>query len=372
MNTCVVGLMWGDEGKGKIVDVLAESHDMVVRYNGGANAGHTVKVEDKVYKLHQIPSGVVWGKLAILADGMAINPVSLTKEIKENRISLENIKISNKAHIVMPWHIVADVRKGGKIGTTKKGIGPCYADKMHRWNAVRMGDLLGRLELEKVRKFFAADEILHGAGLWDEYCEAAEFLQPAICDTGKFLRSQVKDGKNILFESANGIQLDIDHGTFPYVTSSCVGPAAIPQSCGLPNLHLDRIVGVTKCYTTRVGEGPFPSEIKFEGLTKLIRNKGNEFGTTTGRPRRIGWLDLGILKDSIDLTGATELALMHIDTLADIKPVVLYNNGKFLEQKSWNGLDENFTDFCNTLQEELGIPVKIISFGPGRKDTLIL
>jgi len=371
MNTAIVGLGFGDEGKGKIAHIESANADIVVRYNGGANAGHTVCVEGDTFKLHHIPAGAVSDNepILVLSHGMVINPVSLLEEIRTiNRSNIDirsRLYISANAHCVMPWHIAADIKKGGKIGTTKKGIGPCYADKMHRSNAIRMGDLLKKLDDERTRRFFAIDEAFHGQdSLWHQYKEAAEELQPMIIDTGEFLREKVDQQANILFEGANGILLDIDFGTFPYCTSSGVGPAAIPQSCGLPNLHLDRIIGVIKCYATRVGEGPFPSEIT-GAMAHIIREKGHEYGTTTGRPRRIGWLDLGLTRQSVQLTGATEIALMHADTLADLDGVKMYNKGELVDIPQYNLEDDiQFrNDFVGKIIDNCG-PVSIYSYGP--------
>ncbi len=391
MNTCVVGLGHGDEGKGKITDIVSERHDVVVRYNGGANAGHTVVHGNKKYKLHHLPCGVISGKDGIIAAGTVLNPVALEEEIKTvPGLDESSLFVSQNAHCVMPWHLAADIRKGGKIGTTKKGIGPCYADKMHRWNAIRMGDLRKTLEDEKMQRFFSVDEAFHGSGLWDTYHDAAIFLEPYIRDTEQMLRKLVKQGVNILFESANGIHLDIDHGTFPYVTSSGVGPAAIPQACGLPNLHLDRIIGVIKCYATRVGAGPFPSELTGDETDDLlssglwqpltnnqiahkIREKGQEFGTTTGRPRRIGWFDLDLTKRAVELTGATEVALMHADTLAGMGSIGVWENGENSAMDGWQKkLEEQpFHDFVSMIEQSLEIPVTFISYGPDKEHTII-
>jgi len=407
MITAIVGLGWGDEGKGKIAHIESQNNDVVVRYNGGANAGHTICLDDDIFKLHHIPAGAVASNEPdlVLTHGVVINPVSMVEEIRQLRRSnidiADRLRISDRAHCVMPWHIAADVRKGGKIGTTKKGIGPCYADKMHRSNAIRMGDLRKKLDDERTQRFFAVDETFHGQGLWQQYKEAAEFLQPMIFDTGQLLRNAVGSGLNILFEGANGILLDVDFGTFPYCTSSGVGPAAIPQSCGLPNLHLDRIIGIIKCYATRVGEGPFPSEIitpedeqllstcmsesswfkhtnrpypiAAKEMSHLIREKGNEYGTTTGRPRRIGWLDLGLTRESVALTGTTEIALMHADTLAGIEGIKMYDDGSLIDIPSYD-LDDDIhfrTHFVGKVNAYCG-PVSMYSYGPDASEVCLL
>jgi len=317
----------------------------------------------------------------------------------------------------MPWHIASDIKKGGKIGTTKKGIGPTYADKAHRWNAIRMGGLKEKLQDERLQRFFAVDEAFHGKGLWEEYCEAAEFLQPMIQATDEILRAKVKiTDESILFEGANGILLDIDFGTYPYCTSSGIGPAAIPQSCGLPNFHLDRIVGVIKCYATRVGEGPFPSEILSKGtecgctgfdfeeydgpsshcvdrnkvsdkngnryhpgcscrwcVAHHIREKGREYGTTTGRPRRIGWFDLGLTRYAVEITGTTEITLMHADTLADIEGIKMYDDG-LIDVPSYS-LDDDDTQFRALFVGKINAncgPVSMYSYGPATEEIKVL
>jgi len=405
MYTAVVGLGWGDCGKGKITHLLSEKHDIVVRYNGGANAGHTVVVDGNTFKLHQIPSGAVSKNepMLIMAHGMVLNPVSLAEEIKDLRhVGIDitgRLLISDKSHCVMPWHIASDIKKGGKIGTTKKGIGPTYADKAHRWNAIRMGDLQEKLQDERLQRFFAVDEAFHGKGLWAEYVEAAEFLQPMIRVTDEILRSKVKNTReSILFEGANGILLDVDFGTYPYCTSSGIGPAAIPQACGLPNFHLDRIVGVIKCYATRVGAGPFPSELcpstHFIGcrnpnleeirchdkngevfswrcdcewcMSHQIREKGGEYGTTTGRPRRIGWFDLGLTRKAVEITGATGIALMHADTLADVEGIKMYDEGNLIDMPSYSLYNDDIQFralFVGKINANCG-PVSMYSYGP--------
>ena len=422
MNTCIVDLLWGDAGKGKLNHVFCETGEYyyAVRYNGGPNAGHSVCTEDGgTFKLHQVPVGAVSEKepFLVLAHGMVLNPVTLWEEIhtlmRANIDIRERTMISKDAHVIMPWHIAADIKKGGKIGTTKKGIGPTYADKAHRWNAIRMGDLVEKLKGEKLQRFFAVDEAFHGEGLWHQYCDAAKMLQSMVGDTGKLLRQAVSEKKNILFESANGIHLDIDFGTYPYCTSSGVGPAAIPQACGLPNLHLNHIIGVTKVYTTRVGEGPLPSEIcpdtdpigcrapvgcrapapvtkemlasekkdrNGEAFSPIcdcdwctshrIREQGGEYGTTTGRPRRIGWLDIDKLIEGIHYTGATELALMHVDALCGFKEVGVYIDGNIEMFAGWKLIsdDPNLDKFIRMIEVRTGLPVSMVSCGPKQNE----
>ena len=379
MNTVVVGLGLGDEGKGKITDLLLSSgnYSVTVRYNGGANAGHSVESPLGRFHLHQLPSGAVCDHLPFLmmTNGMVVNPPALVEEIlqlKQSGIDVSGrLMISDKIHCVMPWHIAAAVRKGGKIGTTKKGIGPCIADKAYRSNAIRMGNLLVSLQDEKTRRFFAADEVFHGPDLWQKDYDAAQFLRPMIGDTRIALRERMSLGQSVLFESANGIHLDIDHGTYPYVTSTGVGTAAIPQATGIPIIKFDRIVGIMKCYSTRVGEGPFLTEIFDQDIAGSIREKGKEYGTTTGRPRRIGWLDLDKTLEGVELTGATELALMHADTMYGREKIFVYHKGEYKEFQGWNHIsDESFMVFCDFIVDAIKIPIGTISYGPARKDTL--
>lgn len=362
MNTAVCGLQFGDEGKGKIVDLLSVDNDVVVRYAGGANAGHTVVVDNKKYKRHLLPCSFSSDSIGVLAAGMVVDPLILIKEIQESSCNTQ-IMIDRNCHVVMPWHHKEDIDRCGLLGTTQRGIGPCYAEKANRVNATRIDNLLVRLKDENVKSRFLSTSILK------HYLDAALFLQDYIFDTGEFLRDCIKSHKNILFEGAQSIHLDVDHGDcYPFVTSSATGPSAIPQACGLPNIYLDRIVGIIKCYTTRVGTGPFPTEIRDEKLARQIREKGNEYGTTTGRPRRIGWLDIEKTQRAIKLTGATEIALMHTDTMSDIDPYV-YKNGRLCRMPKWtNHNDSAVKVFIRMLRSELGIPIKIISFGQDRED----
>jgi adenylosuccinate synthase len=306
MFTSVTVLAFGDTGKGKIVDAIAQEYQIVVRFNGGPNAGHTIVVNGEKFSFHNLPSAMFVAnppETLVLAGGMVVNPVSLMHEIQKYKSRLKNLILSDRIHCIMPWHIEEDVLKSkDKIGTTGKGIGPCYADKMHRVRAVRLGNLCNSLDAISTNERIA-------------YAEAAEYLDSFICDERHYLRQKVQANANILFESANGIHLDVDHGSYPFVTSSGCGPAYIPQSCGLPNFRLDRIIGITKAYTTRVGKGDLPTEL--DGImAESIRKIGNEYGTTTGRARRVGWLDLDLIMQGIGHTGATEIAITHMDTLA--------------------------------------------------------
>jgi adenylosuccinate synthase len=336
MNNCVVGLQWGDEGKGKVVDILAENADVVVRYGGGANAGHTVIIDDTKFALHLMPSGAVRKKTAcVIANGVVVDPGTLIEEMNglaEKDISLQGrLFISENAHMVLDYHKTEDkLREASlgknKIGTTARGIGPCYADKIGRSYAIRMADLLDldalKQKLEKIvaykNKLFTAlydadpitvDEIIQ------KCTEYSQSLSPYIVNTTQYLHEAIDAGKSILFEGAQGALLDLDHGTFPFVTSSNASALGLGPGCGVPAQKVDRFMGVVKAYTTRVGAGPFPSEQDNE-IGDAIRVKGNEFGTTTGRPRRCGWFDAVAVAFTARLGGVNEIAMMHLDTLA--------------------------------------------------------
>jgi len=339
MNTCIVGLQWGDEGKGKIVDILAEKADIVVRYSGGANAGHTVVIGDTKFALHLLPSGAVRpGTTCVIANGVVVDPDCLTGEIDSlagKGISLKGrLFISQNAHLVLDYHKAEDqLRENAlgenKIGTTIRGIGPCYADKVGRTFAVRAADLVDldtlKQKLVKIvdykNKVFAA---LYKAepfsdGQIFEKCELyAEKLVPFITDTTQLLHKAIEQRKSILFEGAQGTLLDLDHGTFPFVTSSNSSSLGMSAGAGVPARNVDKFIGVAKAYTTRVGSGPFPTELDNE-TGSYIRDRGNEYGTTTGRARRCGWFDAVAVRYSVTIGGIDAIALMHLDTLSGIK-----------------------------------------------------
>lgn len=369
MFTCVTDLAFGDTGKGKIVDAIAHNYDTLVRFNGGPNAGHTIVVNGEKFSFHNLPSGMFSTnppKTLVLSGGMVVNPVSLMEEIAKFQNKITNLLISSRIHCIMPWHIQEDIAKSqAKIGTTGKGIGPCYADKMNRVRAIRLGALL--TELQSLDRFEG----------FEKYLEAAKFLQEFIGDDAAFLRDKVKNGENILFESANGIHLDVDHGCYPFVTSSGCGPAYIPQSCGLPNLKLDCIIGITKAYTTRVGEGPLDTEL-FDSVGDSIRKIGNEFGTTTGRPRRVGWLDLDIVREGVYNTGTNTLAITHTDTLSkacienNMNHFKVKNNDEIIDMPIWKDYrDVEFENFIYYIENNLGVDVGFVGTGRDRKDILV-
>ena len=430
-NTAIVGLQWGDEGKGKIVDLLTAKHDVIVRYNGGANAGHTVVVGDEKYALHLIPSGILYeDKQCVIGNGVVVDPVQLIKEIDTLRnrgIEVgDNLKVSNRAHVVMPYHKEHDAalerklsqiaNKGDQsIGTTKRGIGPAYADKVHRATAIRMGDLLDHatlLDKLTVTCAIRCAELtalgvdappLDANALADEYAGYGKRLAPHIIDTVYALHDCVNEGKTVLFEGANACLLDIDHGTFPYVTSSNCSALGIHAGTGLPGKYIHDVVGIMKAYSTRVGGGPFPSEELGE-IGEAIRGRGNEYGTTTGRPRRCGWLDLVAVKYSAMICGTTSVACMLLDVLSgfdELKICVAYEladgsrSERFIPDarqlstvkpifetlEGWpeeidhitspENLPANAKAYLDFISSYLDLPISIVSVGPKRSQTVI-
>ena len=321
-NLLVLGLQWGDEGKGKIIDVLSDEFDVVVRYQGGANAGHTVQVDDDEFILHLVPSGILRPDIeCIIGNGTVVDPIGLVEEIeglREKGIQVEdNLAVSKRAHMVLPYHKILDglnedALDDKKIGTTGRGIGPCYADKADRCG-LRMGDLLKpdvlrenlkqavRLKNKMLTDVFGADPV-EVDDIYDECMECAETLRPHIKDTVGRVRRHIKDGKGILLEGAQGTMLDINFGTYPYVTSSNVAAGGAAVGTGIPPSRVDRVLGVVKAYTSRVGEGPFPTEKKGE-IGETLRERGQEYGSTTGRPRRCGWLDGVALSHAAAING---------------------------------------------------------------------
>ncbi len=423
-NLTVIGLQWGDEGKGKIVDALTEQFDYVVRFCGGANAGHTVTVGDQKYALHLIPSGILRPATHnIVGNGVVVDPGKVLEEIdgllgRDIAVSGENLHISNRAHVVMPYHKAADqlneekLSAGKKIGTTARGIGPCYSDKANRSTAVRVGDLLSASCAAKIRAIVAEKNTIFGALYGAEPMDAeaivtearawADRLAPFVCDTGALLRDGLAAGKRILFEGAQGSLLDVDHGTYPFVTSSQVTACGVSSGAGVPPKAIGHIVGVIKAYCTRVGAGPFVTE-QDNDLGRLIRERGHEFGTTTGRPRRCGWFDAVAGRYAADISGVDEFALMLLDvlsTVGELKICTGYRlDGKLLpgfdptistlqriecEYETIEGWEEDITGctsfdelpaaakaYVQRLEQLLLRPIGIISVGPGRKQTIL-
>jgi adenylosuccinate synthase len=332
-NTVLVGCQWGDEGKGKIVDVLAEEADIVVRYQGGSNAGHTVEIGRDRFVLHVIPSGILRpDKICVIGNGVVVDPLALVKEMTELRgrgIGLDGrFFVSDRSHVVFPYHRIMDeshersAEGGRKIGTTKRGIGPCYGDKAMR-SGLRIGDLLepefeallGSRAEEKNRVIAAmGGEPVDRAALAADHREAVRTLRPFVCDTVELLNRAVADRQRILFEGAQGTMLDIDFGTYPFVTSSNATAGGACTGTGVAPRHIDRVVGVVKAYTTRVGEGPFPTELR-DDLGMRLRDNGREFGATTGRERRCGWFDAVVTRYSAAINGVHSLAVTKLDVL---------------------------------------------------------
>ncbi|MCK4752500.1 MAG: adenylosuccinate synthase [Planctomycetes bacterium] len=422
MNACVTGLQWGDEGKGKIVDVLAEKSDIVVRYGGGANAGHTVIVDGTKFALHLLPSGSIRpNTICVITNAVVIDPQVLIdgiRKLAEKNITLDNrLLISENAHVVLDYHKKEDQLREealgkNKIGTTIRGIGPCYADKVGRSYAVRMGDLRNldklKAKLQNIvdykNKLFTAlynAEPLNADEIFQNCKSYAEKLTPFIIDTTEFLHKSIAEGKSILFEGAQGSMLDLDHGTFPFVTSSNSSALGMPSGCGVPAKMVDKFIGVIKAYSTRVGAGPFPTEQDNE-TGQYIRERGHEYGTTTGRPRRCGWFDAVVTSYSATISGIDEIAMVHLDTLAGLKEVKICKayeiNGKettffpanidrlsqaqpvyetlpgweedLSEISSFDDLPANTQNYIKLVEQITKKPITIIGVGPGRKQTI--
>lgn len=431
-HTAVVGLQWGDEGKGKIVDLLTAQHDVIVRYNGGANAGHTVVVGDQRYAVHLIPAGILYpDKVCVIANGVVVDPQKLLEEIDALRARGvevgDNLRISDRAHVVMPYHkehdaalervlssaVVGDVDLS--IGTTRRGIGPAHADKVHRSTAIRMGELLDADRLRSKLRVICAirQKELEALGvkapplnpdaLANQYAALGRRLAPHIVDTAYLLHDYLRDGSRILFEGANACLLDIDHGTYPYVTSSNCSTLGIPSGTGVPGRHIQRVLGIMKAYSTRVGAGPFPTEL-VNDLGHRIRERGHEYGTTTGRPRRCGWLDLVAVKYSAMICGATAVACMLLDVLsgfdelkictkyrlsdgsisdrfipdavrlAQVQPVFEILPGwseEIDDTTDRSALPANARKYLERIEQVLNLSVEIVSVGPERTQTLV-
>lgn len=423
-SVVVLGAQWGDEGKGKIVDYLAQKADAVVRYSGGSNAGHTVVVNNVNYKLRLLPSGVLFkDKVNVLGNGVVINPGVVLAEIagmKEKGISCDNLVISNRAHVVLPYHwrldeLQEEALGDHKIGTTKGGIGPCYMDKIAR-TGIRICDLMEPDTFaEKLKaNLVAKNEILtkiYGAEPFDydtilnEYLGYAEELRPYVADTGVVLEKIFEAEKNVLFEGAQATFLDIDHGTYPYVTSSNPTAGNAATGSGIGPRYIDHVVGVVKAYTTRVGEGPFITELlDTDGPGHQIRETGHEYGTVTGRPRRCGWLDAFMLRYSARLNSIDYLAITRLDILdhmPKIKMCVGYKIGdevidripaslKVMAQvepiyeefdgwmtdisnvRYYEDLPENAKKYLERLSQVAGVELGIVSVGPNREQTIVL
>ncbi len=331
--TIVVGAQWGDEGKGKIIDILAADADIIVRYQGGNNAGHTVVVGEEEFILHLVPSGILHkGKTCIIGNGVVIDPAALLSEIEMLRkkgIKVDgNLLISDAAHVIFPYHKVIDKRRGAKIGTTGRGIGPCYVDKMARCG-IRMVDLVNEESLKRKLKANLEDSTeFDFEKIYREYLDYGKRIKTYLTNVPLLLNKAISSKKRILFEGAQGTLLDIDHGTYPYVTSSSATAGGALSGTGVGPTRIDKVIGVVKAYTTRVGEGPFPTQFK-DDLMKKIRRKGKEFGATTGRPRRCGWFDAIIVRHAVIVNGLDEIAVTKLDILDEMEKIKICTGYKY-------------------------------------------
>lgn len=422
-GTCVIGLQWGDEAKGKLVDLLTSQFEIVVRYQGGANAGHTVVVGDKTYKLHHVPSGILTpGVMNVVTPGVVVNPPTLLKEIDSlaaQGISVAGkLMLSNRAHVVFPWHIAEDkainesnAADKESIGTTNRGIGPCYRDKVGRTHAIRLGDLYRADFAERVAHIVEAknrllsnlgnSELLKAGAIVHEYSAYADRLKELVTDTTAYLLDAVEANKRLLFEGAQGSLLDIDHGTFPYVTSSNASGVGVSAGSGVPGKWIQKVIGVAKAYTTRVGGGPFPTE-QNNDVGQRIRELGREYGTTTGRPRRCGWFDAVAVRYTSRLSGIDGISLMMMDVLSQLPEIKICTAYEIDGERTMNfpshcddlrrvkpiyetipGWEKDVTGvrklqdlpsgarkYLDRVAELVGKPVEIVSVGPDRAQTM--
>lgn len=422
MNTLViVGSQWGDEGKGKVTDYLAQKADVVVRSQGGNNAGHTILFNGNKYALRSIPSGIFNPNIKnVMANGMVINPKQMLEELhqlEERGITNYQLFISNRAHIVLPYHEALDgafegIKKDKKIGTTKRGIGPAYADKANRIG-IRVADFINpisfkevlaqTLQIKNMELEMLGLEAFDFDKIYDEYSKYALEIKKFVCDTSILLEEEINKNSKILFEGAQGVMLCLDHGTYPYVTSSSPTGASVPLNSGIAPKYIDNVLGICKAYTTRVGEGPFPTEIN-DDLATYIREKGHEYGTVTKRPRRVGYLDTVVLNHARRVAGINHLALMLFDVLTGIKTIKIcyayeldgkvinyvpaslyeYENVKplYIEMPGWDEditnvtsfdeLPENAKNYIRKIEELTNIKISLFSVGPDRNQTILL
>ncbi len=421
-STVILGMQWGDEGKGKIIDVLAEKADVVVRFQGGNNAGHTVEIGENKFVLHLIPSGILReDSKCIIGNGVVIDPIGLVNEIEEledkNIKILDRLQISNRAHLVFKFHKLMDGLKenklGGKmIGTTLRGIGPAYADKINRVG-IRADELKDKVEF-KEKFIFALDHYnsifeANGTEKLDIDCEwktielAIDYIAPLVSDTVVSLNEAIEDDKTVLFEGAQGVWLDVDHGTYPFVTSSNTTIGGVCTGSGVAPKHISKVIGVVKAYTTRVGSGPFPTELSAEAGNSL-REAGNEYGATTGRPRRCGWFDAVATKYACIVNGVDSLAITKLDVLDHLDVIkvctgykskgnVSYSVPASIDQfehiepvfedhlgwksdtstaQNWNDLPQNAQKYLSRLSELTNVKIDIVSVGPRRKQILFI
>ncbi|MEZ6128716.1 MAG: adenylosuccinate synthase [Planctomycetaceae bacterium] len=421
--TSVIGLQWGDEAKGKIVDLLTEKHDIVIRYQGGNNAGHTVKFGGNTYKLSLLPTGILQSHVkSVIAPGVVISPSAILKELDaldSGGVDFSSrLMISDRAHVICPWHLLEEAafeasRGGEAIGTTMRGIGTCYSEKVGRFHAIRMGDLvLKDAFAAKVREIVPFKqkilnalnpdgEQMNADQIIEDYAACADRLRPLVADTTAWLLEALESGKRLLFEGAQGSLLDVDHGTFPYVTSSNSSGCGIHSGSGIPERAIQNMIGVAKAYTTRVGGGPFPTELDNE-IGQRIRDAGNEYGTVTGRPRRCGWLDTVATRYSARISGVDSVVIALLDVLSGFDELYIceaYNiNGKITRDmpsrcedlarakpvlRRINGWSEDITgirqfadlpkaarEYVKAASELIGREVSIVSVGPDREQTI--
>lgn len=422
-NIVIVGTQWGDEGKGKVVDLLAEYADIVVRFQGGNNAGHTMVIDGKQFISHLVPSGILQGKNCMLGNGVVIDPAVLIAEIDElekNNIDTgpDKLRISEKAHVIMPYHKQIDMArekmKGDrKIGTTGRGIGPAYADKANRLG-IRFVELIDPdalresvcANIDEKNVFlsnYLPDEVSDAAEILEQYNAYAKRLAPYVTNISVEIDQAIKAGKQILFEGAQGTHLDIDHGTYPYVTSSNTVSGNACNGAGIGPKVITDVLGIVKAYTTRVGEGPFPSEL-FDDTGEALQKKGVEFGATTGRKRRCGWLDMVILKNAVRLNGLTGLAITKLDVLGELDTLKICTHyehrGKTIDDfpanlnvladctpvyeslpgwqedisgiRNFDDLPQNTKAYLHRVETLAGTPIQIVSVGPGRDETIVV
>ncbi|MGP4038996.1 adenylosuccinate synthase [Gracilibacillus sp. D59] len=421
-SVVVVGTQWGDEGKGKITDFLSQNAEVVARYQGGNNAGHTIKFDGITYKLHLIPSGIFFkDKTCVLGNGMVIDPKAMVEELKylhDKDVSTNNLRISNRAHVILPYHLKLDIlqeedKGANKIGTTRKGIGPAYMDKAARVG-IRIADLLDKdafrekLEsnLKEKNRFFEKvyeTERIEVEDILEEYYEYGQQLKQYVADTSVVLNNALDEGRRVLFEGAQGVMLDIDQGTYPFVTSSNPIAGGVTIGSGVGPSKIDHVVGVSKAYTTRVGDGPFPTELHDE-IGDQIREVGNEYGTTTGRPRRVGWFDSVVVRHARRVSGITDLSLNSIDVLTGIETLKICTaykyKGAIMEEfpaslkvlaecepvyeelpgwteditgvRTLHELPENARHYLERISQLTGIPLSVFSVGPDRSQTNVV
>ncbi len=424
MNRILIGAQWGDEGKGKVIDLLAQKSDVIVRYQGGNNAGHTIKFNDQKFVLHLIPSGILQDKkICVIGNGVVVDPEALFEEVDLLETAGIKVKgrlfVSDQAHLIVPYHKLMDklkedsLKKGKAIGTTQKGIGPCYADKMARVG-LRVGDLksLTYFEDRLAYVLHERNEFLgkmHAARpyaykkILEHFLKYRKRLLELVADTPKYLYDAIKAKKDVLFEGAQGTLLDVDHGTYPFVTSSNATVGGAIAGTGVAPTFIDRVIGVVKAYTTRVGEGPFPTQFPPK-LMETVQRVGEEFGATTGRPRRCGWFDAVIARYAARINGLTEIAVMKLDVLSglhELKIATAYKiNGKITKDyphaifefskaqpvyetwkgwtedlttaRKWSDLPKNAQKYLKRIEELMETPIKIVSIGSKRNQTIFI